>query len=185
MPSDEVAIWELTKAPTIPNWFAQRLVWLYELYPNATTNRGTVISWWEMLHDLPARAVWEAMDRAARVSTQYCPSAPMVREHAVALAKTGIAKLRGDLSRPALPAHEEPLDPRYQAIVDRVRESGLTGKDALKALIRGVVETLDGKREESPPVGDVDQQQHSHKQEANADEADSLQPAQASNHAER
>jgi hypothetical protein len=134
------------RIPKAPEWFAGELFALFALYPNATASKATVPAWWRELHQLPPAAIIEGFKRASDESPTFVPTGKVVRAHAQAAAKSGFGAPRGNLSTPALPAHEEhrelPDDHPIKAEVDRieqaVRSGEMRGDEVLHAVARAI-----------------------------------------------
>ncbi len=108
-------------------------------YPNCLASELTAIAYWEDLSDMHEHAIRLAITSASKASTQFCPPAPLVREHAEAHAKNP-AHVVPDLSRPALGVHDETLDetnPHYETW-QRVKRGEITQAQATRIIVDGI-----------------------------------------------
>lgn len=69
----------------VPTWFAQRVLALFGLYPNASMQPMTILTWWNHLRDLSEATVIAALAKAPGASSLFVPTAQTVREIALAL----------------------------------------------------------------------------------------------------
>ena len=93
-----------------PEWFVKAVWFTHDLYPGLMPGKTTVKHWWQYLRDLPEQAVRGGFRLAVKASPDRCPTAPQIRAHAEAVAKT-LDTPRADLSLPALPEPELTLPP--------------------------------------------------------------------------
>lgn len=115
------------------------------LYPGAALGDATFPAWFEHLSRYDLAVVVVALDRAVASSPQFMPSAPTVREHCEAVAKTGL-KPRGNLDLPALPEAMPEIAPdlrsEFEAINNSVRSGELDDRKAGAAYLRAIAERL-------------------------------------------
>ena len=133
----------------VPAWFAEKAAGLFTLYPNASMQSLTVVSWWRHLGNLPEEAVRRAFARAPRENDQpmWAPSAEFVRRLAESEAKT-LSRPVPNYKAPCLPEPdlELPPDNPFYETLERFKRGEIPRNAAAKEIVNTVVNSIGGRQ---------------------------------------